>query len=111
MARAGIFFSKMMLYVATDQHPIVRDASPFDIDDETLYDLDMDPAVHVLASAFTPKITGVKEERREAAQARSKEGRANVYDLQPQLWAYETEAEAASTGGSEEAPRVCRIAR
>jgi putative membrane-bound dehydrogenase-like protein len=89
------FMSRMMLYVATDQHPIVRGASAFDVDDATLYDLDMDPAVHVLASAFTPKITGLKEERREAAQARSKEGRANVYDLQPQLWAYETETAPA----------------
>ena len=89
------FFSKMMLYVATDQHPIVRGASAFDIDDETLYDLDTDPAAQVLASAFTPKITGLKEERREAAQAHSTADRANIYDLQPQLWAYETEAAPA----------------
>ena len=86
------FLSRMMLYVATDQHPIVRGASAFDIDDKTLYDLDIDSKVHVLASAFTPNITGLKDDRREAAQSRSKADRANVYDLQPQMWAYESEA-------------------
>ena len=89
------FLSKMMLYVATDQHPIVRGASAFDVDDLTFYDLDMAPAAHVLASAFTPKITGLKEERREAAQARSTADRANIYDLQPQMWAFETETAGA----------------
>ncbi len=83
------FSSRMMLYVATDQHPIVRGASPFDLDDETLYDLDLDANIRVLASAFTPKVSGVRADRAEAAQAKAKADRANVYDLQPQMWAFE----------------------
>ncbi len=83
------FLSKMMLYVATDQHPIVRGASPFDLEDETLYDLDLDPKIQVLGSAFTPKTTGVRENRRERASKTAQPARANIYDLQPQLWAYE----------------------
>ena len=81
----------MMLYVATDQHPIVHGASAFDTNDETLYDLDLDKEVHVLASAFTPKITNPRADPEERA-ARSKAGRANVFDIQPQLWAYEAPA-------------------
>lgn len=51
------FASRMTLYVAEAQHAIARDASPFDLDDDTLYDLDLDPKVTVMASAFTPKVT------------------------------------------------------
>jgi len=84
------FSSRMMLYVATDQHPIVHGASAFDVDDETLYDLDLEKDVHVLASAFTPKITGPRAERDD--RPGSNASRASVFDLQPQIWAYEAPA-------------------
>ena len=79
------FASRMMLYVASGQHPIVRDAWSFDVDDETVYDLDVADGLQVLASAFTPKITG----RRDQADRPGQADRANIYDLQPQMWAYE----------------------
>ncbi len=79
------FPSLMMLYPLTDAHPITRAASAFDITDETFYDLDLDPAINVLASAFTPKVTGKKKDNR----APEKLDRANVYDIQPQMWTYE----------------------
>lgn len=92
-AQSRKFTSRMMLYVATDQHPIVKGASAFDLDDETLYDLDLQPEIQVLASAFTPKIAGRRaEEKKIQAQV----DRANIYDLQPQLWAYEGPAGAGS---------------
>ncbi len=77
------FSSRMMLYVSQDGHPIVDGASAFDITDETLYDLDLEKDVRVLGSAFTPKITGG---RKDGAGQRD---RANIYDIQPQMWAFE----------------------
>ena len=79
------FASRMMLYTLTDGHPIMHDVSPFDIDDDTSYDLDTDPAITVLASAFTPKVTSKKEDKRSPANP----SRANIYDLQPQAWTFE----------------------
>lgn len=79
------FVSQMMLYPLTDAHPITRDASPFDLNDETPYDLDLDPSIKVLASAFTPKVTSKRRDDR----APERLDRANVYDLQPQIWTYE----------------------
>ena len=84
-AQSREFNSKMMLFALTDAHPITRSATPFDIDDETVYDLDLDPRVNVLASAFTPKITNGRVEQRSS----EKLDRANVYDLQPQMWTFE----------------------
>ena len=79
------FSSQMMLFPLTDAYPITRDASAFDINDETLYDLDLAPSITVLASAFTPKVTSAKKDNRAPEQL----DRANVYDVQPQMWAYE----------------------
>ena len=79
------FSSRMMLYTLTDGHPIMRDVSPFDIDDDTFYDLDTEPSITVLASAFTPKVTSKKEDKRSPANP----SRANIYDLQPQAWTFE----------------------
>lgn len=85
------FSSRMMLYIAVGQHAIVKDAWSFDVDDSTYYDLDAVPNLKVLASAFTPKVTGLRDPAQ--AMERSKGGtRANVYDLQPQMWAYEAPA-------------------
>ncbi|MCE9612468.1 MAG: c-type cytochrome [Chthoniobacter sp.] len=86
------FSSRMMLYVRTDAHSIVREASSFDVDDDTLYDLALADNVFVLGSAFTPKVTkgrapaGGKVDK--AKDSAGKE-RAAIYDIQPQAWAFE----------------------
>lgn len=79
------FPSLMMLYPLTDAHAITKEASAFDLTDDTVYDLDLDPAITVLGSAFTPKVIGKKRDDR----APERLDRANVYDVQPQMWAYE----------------------
>ena len=38
------FANKLMFYPVTDAHPVTQNASAFDIDDETSYDLDLEPA-------------------------------------------------------------------
>jgi hypothetical protein len=79
------FANKLMLFTLTDSHPITQSATPFDLDDETFYDLDREDSINVLASAFTPKITNKR-----AAESRPVNlDRASVYDLQPQMWTYE----------------------
>ncbi|MES2706750.1 MAG: PVC-type heme-binding CxxCH protein [Verrucomicrobiota bacterium] len=79
------FGGKMMLYPLTDGDPVTRDASAFDIEDDTAYDLDLAKEIRVLGSAFTPKVTS----RRKDPRAPEKLDRANVYDIQPQMWTYE----------------------
>ncbi len=79
------FAGPMMLYPLTDAHPITREASAFDLADNTAYDLELDASITVLASAFTPKVTSAKKDNRAPEQL----DRANVYDIQPQMWAYE----------------------
>ncbi|MES2474911.1 MAG: PVC-type heme-binding CxxCH protein [Verrucomicrobiota bacterium] len=82
------FSSLMMLYAVTDSHPMVANASPFDITDDTLYDLDLDENIVVLASAFTPK--GRDGRRGRGPRVPGRDVRASIYDLQPQMWAFET---------------------
>ncbi|HEX2746703.1 MAG TPA: ThuA domain-containing protein, partial [Verrucomicrobiales bacterium] len=79
------FANKLMFYPVTDVHPVTQNASAFDIDDETGYDLDLDPRIKILASAFTPKVTAKRIDPRSPERL----DRANVYDLQPQMWAFE----------------------
>lgn len=79
------YSSLMMLYPLTDAHPITREASPFDLTDETAYDLDLDASINVIGSTFTPKVTN----RRREDRAPERLDRANVYDVQPQMWTYE----------------------
>jgi len=81
------FANKLMLFTLTDSHPITQSATPFDLDDETYYDLDREDAINVLASAFTSKITVQKHDDHKKKPAR--DDRANVFDLQPQMWTYE----------------------
>src|SRR5262249_28202680 len=54
------------------------------MDDEIYYDMDISPDVRVLATSYTPN---VKEGKKPAAG-----GKANIYDIQPQMWAYERDA-------------------
>ena len=85
------FTSRMMLNVRTDSHPIVGNASLFDLNDETLYDLALADDVFVLGSAFTPKVTNARSNSRRAEQEKQNisSARASVYDIQPQMWAFE----------------------
>ncbi len=76
----------MDLYYTENQqlgggHPITRGASNFHIDDEIYYDMDISPDVKVLATAYTPNV----REGKKVAEG----GKANIYDIQPQMWAYE----------------------
>jgi putative membrane-bound dehydrogenase-like protein len=76
----------MDLYFTENQrldggHPITKDASNFHFDDEIYYDMDISPDVRVLAMSYTPN---VKEGKKPAAG-----GKANIYDIQPQMWTYE----------------------
>ncbi|MBK1883367.1 ThuA domain-containing protein [Luteolibacter pohnpeiensis] len=79
------FSSLMMLYVLTDAHPIVKSASQFDLQDDTLFDLDTDPDINVLASAFTPK----GRDGEIIGGDPTKGVRASIYDIQPQIWTHE----------------------
>ncbi len=76
----------MDLYYTENQHlggghPITKGASNFHIDDEIYYDMDISPDVRVLATAYTPNV----REGRKPAEG----GKANIYDIQPQMWAFE----------------------
>lgn len=69
-------------------HPITKDAANFHLDDEIYYDMDISPDVRVLATAYTPKVKDGKK----AAEG----GKANIYDIQPQMWVYERTAEGGT---------------
>lgn len=69
-------------------HPITKGASNFHLDDEIYYDMDISPDVRVLATAYTPKVKDGKK----AAEG----GKANIYDIQPQMWTYERTAEGGT---------------
>ncbi len=76
----------MDLYFTENQrlgggHPITQGASNFHLDDEIYYDMDLAPEIRVLATAYTPKV----REGRKVAEG----GKANIYDIQPQMWTYE----------------------
>ncbi len=79
------FANRLMWCPLTDAHPVTTALSLFDLDDETFYDLDTLPDINVLASTFTPKVTSKRVDPRSPENPT----RANVYDLQPQLWTYE----------------------
>jgi putative membrane-bound dehydrogenase-like protein len=71
----------MSLYFTDRENPITQGASNFDLDDEIYYDMEMLPEVQILAAAYTPK----------PKQGDAKPGSpVSVYDIQPQMWTYET---------------------
>jgi putative membrane-bound dehydrogenase-like protein len=84
------FANNMLLTIRTDAHPLTISASTFDIQDDTVYDLALNEKIFVLGSAFTPKVTN---ERRKSTQSAD---RASIYDIQPQLWAYEADDHRAA---------------
>jgi len=78
----------MDLYYTENQfvdggHPITRGAANYHLDDEIYYDMDLAPEIRVLATAYTPKV----KEGKKAAEG----GKPHIYDIQPQMWAYEKE--------------------
>jgi uncharacterized protein len=90
------FGSRMMLYFRPDGGVVGAGVSSFDVDDETVYDLEMEDGVMVLGSAFTPKVTNARNAERAAAEAkRTGSERASVYDIQPQWWTWEGERHRA----------------
>ncbi|RYD34233.1 MAG: hypothetical protein EOP85_20030, partial [Verrucomicrobiaceae bacterium] len=87
------FKDEMMLYVVSNSHPIVKDSSPFDIMDETYYDLDVSEKAFVLASAFT--LHGKGAARGSGPRIPDRDARSSIFDIQAQMWAYEGETHRA----------------
>jgi len=69
--------SDMTLYIPNNGvHPIVKEASAFDLKDDTIFDLQLEAYIQVLGSGFTPKATGAKNADRAAKVAQ--EGKISV---------------------------------
>ncbi len=85
---------EMMLYVVSNSHPIVKNSSPFDIMDETYYDLDISKKAYVIASAFTPY--GKNPKHGAGPRVPDQDARSSIFDLQPQMWTYEGKKHRAS---------------
>ena len=77
------FRALMMLNVRTDAHPLAKDASTFDVTDDTVFELDLHEKIQVLASSFTSKVTSTRKRVVEVAD------KASVYDIEPQAWVFE----------------------
>lgn len=90
------FHSRMSIYWITDKHDLVRGTTPFDVDDDTLYDLRADygsESIDVIASAFTPKLSATRHPEVPAGE----EPTVNIYDIQPQAWAWQADQHRAVT--------------
>jgi uncharacterized protein len=77
------FRALMMLNIRTDAHPLAKDASTFDVTDQTVFNLELNEKIHVLAASFTSKVSA---NRKNIAEVSDK---ASVYDIQPQAWVFE----------------------
>jgi putative membrane-bound dehydrogenase-like protein len=77
------FRALMMLNVRTDAHPLAKDASTFDVTDQTVFELDLNEKIQVLASSFTSKVGANRKKIVEVSD------KASVYDIQPQAWVFE----------------------
>lgn len=88
----------MHLYFTDRESPLTKDVSNWAMDDEIYYDLEMLPAVNVLATAYTPKATGARNDsaQKRAAQLTAGGKTVSVYDLQPQMWTYERTVEGGA---------------
>ena len=80
-ARTKWLEGEMSLYFTDRENPITAGVSNFDLDDEIYYDMEMMPEAKILAAAYTPK----------PKQGEAQPGApVSVYDIQPQMWTYET---------------------
>ena len=77
------FRALMMLNIRTDAHPLAKDASTFDVTDQTVFNLELNEKILVLAASFTSKVSA---NRKNIAEVSDK---ASVYDIQPQAWVFE----------------------
>ncbi len=77
------FRAQMMLNVRTDSHPLAKDASTFDVTDDTIFNLDLNEKMHVLASSFTSKVSVNRKNITEVSD------KPSIYDIQPQAWVFE----------------------
>jgi uncharacterized protein len=66
-------------YYVTQEHPITRECSNFEFDDEMYYDLHMMPDVKVLATTWVPDRRNTKGGKLHP----------HIYDVAPQMWTYE----------------------
>ncbi len=86
---------EMSLYFTDRENPITKDISNFDMDDEIYYDMDVMPEVKILAAAYTPNKTGARNAKK-AEEVTKGSKQVSVYDIQPQMWTYERNAEGGS---------------
>ncbi len=73
------FEGDLAMYYQQVNHPITKDVSNFDFDDEIYYDLHMMPTAKILAASYAPD------------KRNTRAGRVlpSVYDIVPQIWSYE----------------------
>ena len=82
-AESRRFRTLMMLNIRTDAHPLAKDASTFDVTDQTVFDLDLHEKLQVLASSFTSKVSANRKKIVEVSD------KVSIYDIQPQAWVFE----------------------
>ncbi|MEZ0387157.1 MAG: ThuA domain-containing protein, partial [Verrucomicrobium sp.] len=83
----------MHLYFTDRENPITKDCSNFAMDDEIYYDMDILPEARILAGAYTPKPGGRNAQAAKRAEELTGGGKkVSIYDIQPQMWTYETTA-------------------
>lgn len=73
------FEGDLAMYFQDVEHPITKDVSNFDFDDEIYYDLHMMPGAKILAASYAPD------------KRNTRAGRVlpSVYDIVPEIWSYE----------------------
>jgi len=74
-------------YYMDTEHPITKGVSNFEVDDEIYYDLHMMPEARILAASYTPARPNHALNRANVGAGR----KPSVYDVQPQMWTYETD--------------------
>lgn len=89
----------MHLYFTDRENPITKDCSNFAMDDEIYYDMDILPEARILAGAYTPKPAGARNAQaaKRAEEITGGGKKVSIYDIQPQMWTYETTAPEGST--------------
>lgn len=77
--KAKWFEGDISLFFVAEGNPITGGMSNFDLDDEMYYDLDLDPAIKVIASTWTPDERSMRNGR----------PFPQAYDTAAQIWTYE----------------------